>query len=72
MPSGSRAAAWPRADCPSFASPTWCALENLKDADVSTSRLSEVKVGVKDLRGLVVSREQAAALAMLLGLVVRC
>jgi uncharacterized protein YjbI with pentapeptide repeats len=44
---------------------------NLKDADVSTSRLTEVKVGVKDLRGLIVSREQAAALATLLGLVVR-
>jgi uncharacterized protein YjbI with pentapeptide repeats len=43
----------------------------LKDVDVSTSRLSQVKVGVKDLRGLIVSREQAAALAALLGLVVR-
>ena len=44
---------------------------SLKDADVSTSRLTDVKVGVKDLRGLVVNREQASVLAALLGLVVR-
>jgi uncharacterized protein YjbI with pentapeptide repeats len=43
----------------------------LQGADVSSSRCSEIRVAAGDVRGLVVSREQAAALAKLLGLVVR-
>jgi len=44
---------------------------SLKDVDVTTSRLGELKVGLKDLKGLIVNREQAASLASMLGLVVR-
>jgi uncharacterized protein YjbI with pentapeptide repeats len=41
----------------------------LHGADVSTSSLSEVRVGAGDVRGLVVNREQAAVLSQLFGLV---
>ena len=43
----------------------------LHGADVSSSSLGEVRVGAGDVRGLVVNREQAAALSRLFGLVVR-
>jgi uncharacterized protein YjbI with pentapeptide repeats len=43
----------------------------LAGADVSSSSLRQVRVGAGDVRGLVVSREQAVALAQLFGLVVR-
>jgi uncharacterized protein YjbI with pentapeptide repeats len=43
----------------------------LHGADVSTSALSEVRVGASDVRGLVVNREQAAVLSQLFGLVIR-
>jgi uncharacterized protein YjbI with pentapeptide repeats len=43
----------------------------LAGADVHTSSLREVRIDARDMRGLVVSREQAAVLAQLLGLVVR-
>jgi uncharacterized protein YjbI with pentapeptide repeats len=43
----------------------------LQGVDVSSSRLSELRVGPGDVRGLVVNRDQAAALAKLFGLVVR-
>jgi hypothetical protein len=36
---------------------------------VSTSSLSEVRVGAGDVRGLVVNREQATVLSQLFGLV---
>jgi uncharacterized protein YjbI with pentapeptide repeats len=43
----------------------------LQGVDVSASTLSEVRVGAADVRGLVVNRDQATALAQLFGLVVR-
>ncbi len=43
----------------------------LQGADVSSSRIGDIHVGPGDVRGLVVNREQAAALAKLFGLVVR-
>jgi uncharacterized protein YjbI with pentapeptide repeats len=43
----------------------------LHGADVSTSTLSDVRVGAGDVRGLVVNREQAATLSQLFGLVLR-
>jgi len=43
----------------------------LHGADVSTSTLREVRAAPADVRGLVVNREQAAALAQLFGLVIR-
>jgi uncharacterized protein YjbI with pentapeptide repeats len=42
----------------------------LQGADVSASTFHEVRVGAGDVRGLVVSREQATALSRLLGLVI--
>jgi uncharacterized protein YjbI with pentapeptide repeats len=43
----------------------------LQRADVSSSSLSEIRIGAGDVRGLVVNREQATVLAQLFGLVVR-
>ena len=43
----------------------------LQGADVSSSRCPDLRVSAGDVRGLVVNREQAAALATLFGLVVR-
>ena len=43
----------------------------LQGADVRSSRLNEVRAGAGDVRGLVVNKEQASALAQLFGLVVR-
>jgi uncharacterized protein YjbI with pentapeptide repeats len=43
----------------------------LQGADVSSSRCDEIRLAANDVRGLVVSREQAVALATLFGLVVR-
>jgi uncharacterized protein YjbI with pentapeptide repeats len=42
----------------------------LQGADVSASTFREIRVGAGDVRGLVVSREQATALSRLLGLVI--
>ncbi len=57
---------------------TECAMEGvdltrakLHGADVSTSTLGQVRVGAGDVRGLIVNREQAAALSQLFGLVLR-
>jgi uncharacterized protein YjbI with pentapeptide repeats len=44
---------------------------NLQGADVSTSTLNAVHVEARDVRGLVVNREQAAVLSQLFGLVLR-
>ena len=43
----------------------------LQGADVSSSRCEDIRIGAGDVRGLVVNREQAAALATIFGLVVR-
>lgn len=43
----------------------------LQGVDVSASRCPDIRVAAGDVRGLVVNREQAAALATLFGLVVR-
>jgi uncharacterized protein YjbI with pentapeptide repeats len=44
---------------------------NLNGADVRSSAFRELRLGVRDVRGLIVNREQAAVLAQLFGLVVR-
>jgi uncharacterized protein YjbI with pentapeptide repeats len=43
----------------------------LQGADISASTFREIEVGAGDVRGLVVSREQATGLSRLLGLVIR-
>ncbi len=43
----------------------------LQGADMSSSRCNDIRIAPGDVRGLVVSREQAVALAKLFGLAVR-